>query len=351
LILRPHNELLMTFEQYENAFRIKAKTSSFSEENIVLCLNYAKPLIENDLPVIYNTTNLSALVGYKIGYLKKAATYTNHFYRKFEIKKKNGKLRSLKEPLPSLKEIQNWILENILYKVEVSKYAKAYVRKRNILDNVKYHRSRDKVLTLDIENFFGSIKRQNVETIFRGMNYSSNMSNLLSKLCCCDDVLPQGSATSPCLSNIYLKPFDKVISEYCNENSIRYTRYADDLAFSGKFDQELLIELVRRELKKIGLKLNEDKIKLMEQNSRQIITGIVVNDIIQIPKKDRNAIRQEVYYIMKFGLKDHLIRTKNTKSNYLKHLLGKINYAIYINPNDKEMMEYKVSIQSLGQQI
>jgi RNA-directed DNA polymerase len=338
----------MNFEQYECIFRQKAKDAGFSEENVKLCLFYAQPLIENNLPVIYNTTNLSALVGYKVSYLKKAALYTDYFYRSFKIKKKNGKLRELKEPLPSLKEIQCWILANILYKVQVSKYAKAYVRKRSIIDNVKYHRLKHKVLTLDIENFFGSIKRSMVEDIFRKIGYSFNMANLLSKLCCCNDCLPQGSATSPYLSNIYLIGFDEVISNYCKDHNIRYTRYADDLAFSGKFEEERLIELVSNELKKLSLVLNLEKIKIMERNTMQIITGIVVNDIVQIPKNDRNDIRKQVHYIVKFGLEDHLQRTKNTKANYVKHLLGKINYAVYINPKDKEMIGYKSIIQNLS---
>lgn len=87
----------MTFQHYENLFREKAEQAGYSEENIQKCLYYANPLIERGIPVIYNTSNLSALVGYNKLYLKKAALYTNSFYRKFSIKKRNGKKRELKE--------------------------------------------------------------------------------------------------------------------------------------------------------------------------------------------------------------------------------------------------------------
>jgi RNA-directed DNA polymerase len=194
----------MDFSQFETIFRYKARVSGYSEENIVSCLNYARPLIEKNFPVIFNTSNLAALVGYKTLYLKRAALHTNYFYRSFTIKKSNGKARILKEPLPSLKEIQVWILQNILYNtnIPISKYAKAYVKKKNLIENVKYHKSKEKVLTLDISNFFGSIERISIEKIFRTLGYSSNIANLLSKLCCCDNCLPQGAPTSPTLSNI-----------------------------------------------------------------------------------------------------------------------------------------------------
>jgi len=331
----------MTFEFYEKNFRIKAYKAGYSEDDIQKCLAYAKPLIENRLPVIYNTANLSALVGYNKYYLKKAALFTKSFYRKFTIKKKTGKLRYLNEPLPSLKEIQIWILNDILYSVPVSKFAKAYIRKRNIVDNVRFHRNKEKVVSLDIENFFSSIRRTSIENVFKKLGYSSNVSNLLSKLCCCDDILPQGAPTSPYLSNIYLCDFDKTISQYCLQSNIRYTRYADDLTFSGEFDESKLIKYVENELSRYQLRLNKDKIKVMGQNDRQIVTGLVVNKIIQISKDERNEIRQEIYYLKRFGLSEHLLRTNNNKSNYISHLLGKINYAIYINPNDKDMIEYK----------
>jgi RNA-directed DNA polymerase len=332
----------MTFEFYEKHFRAKAVKSGFSEDDIQRCLKYAKPLIESNLPVIYNTANLGALVGYRKNYLKRAVLFTSYFYRTFKIKKKSsGKLREIKEPLPSLKEIQIWILNHVLYEIRVSKFAKAYVPDRSILDNVRFHRNKVKVLSLDIKDFFPSIKRSQVEKIYRDVGYSSNVANLLSKLCCCDEILPQGAPTSPYLSNIYLIKFDNYIGAYCQQHEIRYTRYADDMIFSGVFDEKPVIDLVSHELTKLGLALNMEKIKVMGQNTRQLVTGVVVNKSLQIPKEQREKIRQEVYYIKKFGLSDHLNWTENNKANYLKHLLGKINYGLTLNPGDIDLKEYR----------
>ncbi|WP_448103963.1 reverse transcriptase domain-containing protein [Pedobacter panaciterrae] len=343
---RPHKKN-MNFNNYEKTFRKKAERSGFSEDNIVACLQYAEPIIQKKLPVIFNTANLAALVGYKTTYLKRAVRFTPYFYRKFLIKKRSGGMRELVEPLPSLKEIQDWILNNLLYEIKVSRYAKAYVRDRSLIENVKYHRNKNAVLALDIIDFFGSITLHHVEEIFLGFGYSSNVANLLAKLCTFDGVLPQGAPTSPYLSNLFLKSFDETVAVYCVARNIRYTRYADDLTFSGDVKDLDIEGFIEVELNKLGLYLRKDKTKLMERNQRQIVTGIVVNDKIQIPKSNRNFIRNEVHYLTKFGLEEHLKRTKNKKTNYLQHLMGKINFALHINPEDRKMHGYKASVKEI----
>ena len=275
--------------------------------------------------------------------------FTSYFYRNFIVKKRNGGFREISEPLPSLKEIQIWILENILYEIPVSKFAKAYIKGRNLLENAKYHKAQDFLICLDIEHFFPSIAVDKVEEIFGAMGYSSNLSNLFSKLCCCNGSLPQGSPSSPYLSNIYMAKFDSEISKYCVQNNIRYNRYADDisLSFSKKLNTDELIIYIRSELTRYNLKLNESKTKIMKPNNRQIVTGIVVNEKIQVPRYKRKEVRQEIYYLLKYGLASHLKHTGNNKANYLSHLLGKINYVLHINPMDREMQSYKDEIYKI----
>lgn len=340
----------MKFEHYKQEFEIKASNSGYTAENIERCLNYAKPLIDRGFPVIYNTSHLSVLVGYKKDYIKRAVVYTPYFYRDFEIKKKNGKMRKISEPLPSLKEIQDWILANILEVEKVSTFAKAYRKKIGLLDNVKFHKNQPKVLTLDLKDFFPSIKTENVELIFRSFGYSVLISNLLSKLCTRDGFLPQGAPTSPYLSNIFFKSADDLIIKYCLDNDIRYTRYADDLSFSGNFDEKQLIELVENIVFSMGLSLHPDKIKLMKPNERQTVTGIVVNEKPQVVFHKRNKLRQEMHYIIKFGIQSHMQRQKIKYKNYIEHLLGKINFILQFNPNDNEFQKYKEHIIGLKKQ-
>ncbi len=307
-------------------------------------MTYAKPIIEQKLPVVYNTTHLAALVGYRKVYLKKTALYTDYFYRKFIISKRNGKPRQIAEPLPSLKEIQLWILKNILENVPVSKFAKAYLPARNIIDNAKYHVGKPLILKLDIKDFFGSVSQKSVEQIFINLKYSSNISNLLSKLCTLNGSLPQGASTSPYLSNLYLSVFDDIVGKYAIKAKIRYTRYADDMTFSGEFNPNNVLQFIECELHNLGLYLNKSKIFIMRQHTRQLVTGIVVNKKMQVPKRDRQNLRLEMHFIKKFGLENHLEKTKNNRANYLHHLIGKLNFFITINPDDKEFVDYKLFV-------
>ncbi|MDX2279197.1 MAG: reverse transcriptase family protein [Saprospiraceae bacterium] len=331
----------MNFSQYKKEFEEKASKSGYTDENIRRCLDYAKPLIEKNLPIIYNTSHLSVLVGYKKEYIKRSVVYTPYFYRDFKIKKRNGKMRTISEPLPSLKEIQSWILENILENVKVSPFAKAYRKNVSIIENIKFHRNQPKVFIVDLQNFFPSIKANSVENIFLSLGYSKIISNLLAKLCTRDGHLPQGAPTSPYLSNIFFKSADDKIIKYCLENHIKYTRYADDLSFSGNFDENKLLKLIEETVISLGLTLNSEKTKLMKPNERQTVTGIVVNEKIQVVFHKRNKLRQDLYYINKFGLDSHMDRKGIKKRNYLEHLLGKVNFILQINPMDEEFKRYK----------
>jgi RNA-directed DNA polymerase len=331
----------MDFSNYKDAFTNEAIQSGYSEQNIQRCLDYAAPLFSNAVPIIYNTSHLSVLVGYKKEYLQKAALHTKYFYRDFEVVKRNGKKRPISEPLPSLKEIQHWILKKILYSIPVSPFAKAYKPNVSLIENIKFHRNQPKVFTLDLENFFPSITIDGVEKIFSELGYSNSISNLLAKLCTRNGTLPQGAPTSPTLSNLIFIDADEMIANYCIQKKIRYTRYADDLSFSGDFDEKELFVVVKGIIEKMKFKINTAKTKLMTPGNRQTVTGIVVNEKPQVVFHKRNELRQAMYYIQKFGIDEHREYREINQRNFLEHLLGKINFVLQINPKDTEFIKYK----------
>jgi RNA-directed DNA polymerase len=338
----------MDFKVYSTRFEQGAKEAGYSASQIVKCLEYSKGLYEKNLPVIYNSDHLSVLVGYSKSYIKRAVAFPQSFYRQFYIRKKQGGRRRLSEPLPSLKEIQRWILVNLLYKIGTHPYAKAYTIGATIKDNVKYHKKKPVVMSLDIKDFFGSISFVTVENIFKKSGYTPIISNLLTKLVTLNGSLAQGAPTSPYISNIVLKEFDSKIELYSKQHKLMFTRYADDLTFSGtQIDADGIKNIVAAELQKVGLYLNPDKTKLMFRKDRQIVTGLVVNVKPQIIRKERKFIRQQVYYIRKFGLTEHIRVRKIHNGNYLLHLIGKINYSLFINPSDKEMIDHKNFLHSL----
>lgn len=348
------------FENYKKIFREKALNSAYSEENIIKCLRYSENLVGNNLPIIYNSYHLSGLVGYQHDYLSRAILSTQFFYRHFKIEKKNGKHRKIAEPLPSLKEIQYFILKEILYKQKVSKFCKSYIPKKKFREYLRFHSNEKEVLTLDIKDFFTSIKFNLIHNYFLKIGYSRDVALYLSCLCTYTDIdtekkvnaliryLPQGAPTSPYLSNLVLIDFDNDVASYCTKNKIKYTRYADDMAFSGdSIKKDDLVGFIKNQLKTYNLELNEEKINYMKQNVPQIISGVIVNKKLQLSKEERNDIRKVMYFIIKYGIESHLQKTNETREYYISHLLGKIQYALNLNPYDEDLKKYKQYLVSL----
>lgn len=328
----------MNWEEYKSKFYHYAIFIGKSDEYINSCLNYAENLFKNGLPVIYDQQHLSLLVGYKEIYLIKVSNSQELFYREFEIKKKNKiDYRTISEPLPNLKNIQRWILREILNKLEPSEYSKAFRPNYSIKDNAKFHKRQKKVLTIDIKNYFESIGYDKVLVFFRNLGYNKQVSVMLANICTLNNGLPQGAPTSPMLSNLITKKLDRRIAGFTKKQNIRYTRYADDLTFSGDFDEGYVIRFTKSILNSEGFAINDSKTRVRLRNQRQEVTGIVVNEKMQASRSYRRDFRKQMYYIKKYGLDSHVNSIDaGSKINYLYHLLGMANFIININPNDKE---------------
>jgi RNA-directed DNA polymerase len=327
---------MLDWQKYAKDFRRAAIENGFSNEYVESCLKYARPLNQRNLPVIYDQEHFSKLVGYKLDYVLAASHSTPKFYRVFNISKKQGGIREIAEPLPSLKEIQRWILDNILYTCKPSKFAKGFIPHISIRDNARFHRNQALVLSLDIKDFFPSIRIGRVYNFFRRLGYQSSVLYLLTHLCTLNRCLPQGAPTSPALSNLIVLRMDRRLSGFALKEKIRYTRYADDITFSGEFESGRIIKFVRKVVADEGLELNENKTRLMQRHKRQEVTGIVVNEKLQAPRHDRKELRKAIYFIEKYGLDSHIRHTQNFRSHYLKHLLGIANFFLFVNPKDKD---------------
>lgn len=316
--------------------RLKGKT----DEYCIGQLEYAKKLYDQDIPIIYNTKHLSALTGYSEDYLYAVSNDATNFYRYFTIPKRNGKTRQINEPLPSLKEVQYWILQEILIKLPVSPYAKAYINGKSIKDNARFHKRQQKVLSMDLKDFFPSISYGRILSVFRKTGYREQVAVMLANICSLNNGLPQGAPTSPALSNIIAKGLDFKIEKYIKNKKIRYTRYADDLTFSGDFNEGDLIKNIERIASQQGFWINHEKTRVRKRNQRQEVTGIVVNEKMQVNRKLRRQLRSTAYYIQKYGYVSHIEHTGQTRRNYLYYLIGLASYALFINPSDKNMRHY-----------
>ena len=269
-------------------------------------------------------------------------------YRKAKLPKKNGGFRNLSVPDEVLKSIQRQISEVLLIHMPVSRYAKAYRFGSSTLRNAKHHVGKQVVLKLDILHFFDSIQYSTVkDKVFPAQIYAEPLRILLTMLCYHKDALPQGAPSSPAITNIILYGFDELVGQWCRERGISYTRYCDDMTFSGDFDPAEVIRFVRLELKKTGFLLNEQKTRIQRPGQQQTVTGIVVNEKLSIPADYRRKLRQELYYCRKFGILEHMqkIGLEIPEDTYRMRLLGKVNYVLQVHPDDRDMLDARKWLQ------
>lgn len=285
--------------------------------------------------------------------LKLLYTISNHaekHYKVFKIPKRNGGYRTIYEPDYTLKSIQRNILNNVLNERITSSYAKAYKEGLSLVDNATPHVNKKVILKLDIKDFFPSIDFLKVyKKAFPRNIYPEAVASLLTNLTTYNNFLPQGTPTSSYISNLVLRSFDIKVGNFCEDRNISYTRYCDDMTFSGSFDTKEVITFVKNALYKEGFILNKQKIKIIKPNKAQIVTGIVCNEKLSIPRPYKKAIRQSMYYINKYGLDNHLkhIKSLDDKTTYLNKLYGQVLFVLQIEKNDSEFLNYKNTLIKL----
>ena len=337
----------MQFSTYKKLFAKEARKKRHDEAYIATCLDYARLLAENNVPIIYSIEHFSLLTGMNLDYLLAMSRAPEHFYREFTIPKKNGGQRLIDEPTPDLKYIQRWILDNILINASISPCAKGFVTGLSIKDSAKFHINQNVLLNVDIKDFFSSISINYIYDVFYALGYSKKLSWFFSYLCTFDGRLPQGAPSSPYLSNLVMKEIDEKTWSFARDHGYRYSRYADDISLSGDVDVSQSLSFLRNVLKDRSLCLNPDKTRVLRRGARQEVTGVVVNTKMGVPRTYRKKIRQEIYYIKKYGIENHLARLEMSREFYQLNLLGRINHVLFINPRDSEMLEYRDYLKKL----
>lgn len=279
-------------------------------------------------------------------------------YHMARLPKRDGGSRRLLVPDPLLKSVQRNILHHCLDGREVSSYAYAYRRGLGLKEHAAVHaaagaaggrRERGRqILKLDIRNFFDNILFPRVYAFaFPAQLFPPAAAGLLAHLCCYYDRLPQGAPTSPAISNLVMKPFDESMGSWCGQRGILYTRYCDDLIFSGEFDAKAVYWKTKHFLEDIGFELNDAKTRLLHDGMRQTVTGIVVNEKPQVPASYRRKLRQEIYYCMEHGVFAHLERLwgraplPEEEEAYMQAVQGRISYVLQINPQDEAFGAYR----------
>lgn len=257
--------------------------------------------------------------------------------------------RQIHAPAPDIRAYQKWIYKKMLADLPLSEASIAYRKSKRyrLSETMKRHEGARWMVKMDIASFFNSIRENQVYRVFEQLGYSKAVTVLLTKLTTLDGHLPQGAPSSPTLANLVMFDFDKTILQYCAERNLCYTRYSDDLVFSGdEMDASALIRFVSRELAKLGLRVNREKTRVYGPGSRHLALGVVCNKSAHTPRTYRRELRQELYFIQKYGLAAHLERKFDTENRqqpkmYLHRLLGKTNWILSFEPENKEFLGYK----------
>ena len=319
--------------------KVKSLNISLTEkESLEQCILNNK----SKIPIILDTYHLSNILGIRWNVLKRVINESQKSYYEFSISKKNGGKRKISMPEEILIHIQRSIKDKILSKIAISKYANGFVEKKSIIINAEKHLDQEMLLNIDLKSFFPSIHKGRVYYVFNKLcHYSNDVSFCLTNLVTYKNALPQGAPTSPIMSNIVAYMLDIRLSTLAKKLEINYTRYADDITFSGNRNKinKSLLNLVTKIVEECGFRINESKTRFANKGRRQEVTGLIVNGKkVNVPKNYIQEIRKELYFLKRFGIKQHREKIGFKNLYYQDHLLGKIMFVRQINEEKGEIL-------------
>lgn len=255
-------------------------------------------------------------------------------YKCRELPRKNKAPRKIEEPIQILKFIQRRILTRILMQTDdLPDPAHGFVRGRSTATAAAPHQNQPMVVCCDLRDFFPSISKQRVWGIFRSLIIHPRISNLLAELTTFQGRLPQGAPTSPMLANLVVRRMDRRLAGIARARGITYTRYADDMIFSGDTDTLKMIPAVRAIAKEEGFSLAEEKTRILRRGRRQKVCGLVVNEKVGVPRRWRRRLRAEI----------HNISTgKSFDPARLPHIQGKLAYMQHLHPEETLKLKEKL---------
>ncbi|ELV7515515.1 RNA-directed DNA polymerase [Photobacterium damselae] len=323
------------------------------EENQAKVLTfYALQLQNKSLPVVFELAHFSKLLGVELALISRIATSPHKFYRSFQVKKRRGGNRDISAPYPKLYYIQSWIKTNILENLSIHEASYAYEKGKSHIDNAKNHIGDRDVLKLDLVDFFGNINIDLIVKVFINAGYSKKLSCQLANICSNGVCLPQGSPSSPIISNIVLFELDKELSILAQEHKLTYTRYADDLTFSGeKIDHKIFSDVIKK-IEGYGFEVNKDKSNIYKKGKRKTITGIVVSrDGIRSPKKIRRQFRMDSYNLIKNKHQQFNGELGQINPIFLDEVIGRGKYIQTIEPNNVLVRERLISLLALRKEL
>lgn len=313
-------------------------------------LDYIRPLVENGVPVIFDFRHLCELLGRTPDFLARAASSPGHFYRSFQIPKKSGGSRTISAPYPLLKECQRWIATQIINRRPLHPAATAYRPNSSIVSNVAPHLSTGtQVLVMDIKDFFPSITKKRLIGWFSSLGYNYEVAISLTSLCCLEGHLPQGSPASPHISNAICVTLDRRLERLADHFSIKYTRYADDMCFSGAHIPAEAVNLIANAVTQSGFVVNPEKTRRHgSASTSKVVTGInIASGSPRLPRDRRRQLSHTLHFIEAFGYLSHRAKLKISDPKYLLKLRGHLEYWRMIEPANERVHQFIAQVSQL----
>jgi RNA-directed DNA polymerase len=325
------------------------------------------------VPVLATPADIARALGLEIPRLRWLAFHSEapamtHYVR-FQIPKKSGGVRELAAPQRELARCQEWIRVNILDRIPLHDAAHGFVRGRGTMSNAVPHVRRDVVVNADLKDFFPSISFPRVKGVFQQLGYSPAAATIHALLCteCPRNRvtyggrelfvatgprgLPQGASTSPALSNLVARGLDSRLAGLARKLGWDYTRYADDLTFSASGEPTAKTAWLLARLRHIAgeenFTVNEAKTRVQRPNSRQTVTGIVVNRRPNVPRDMVRRLRAILHRAKTEGL---AAQNKENHPFFEAWVGGMIAYIQMVNPDrgQKLKAEFDALPRTLG---
>ncbi len=262
------------------------------------------------------------------------------------IKKRSGAKRNLYIPNDRLKYLQRLLL-SLTERMYSPRYpVHGFTKNKGIITNAAAHQRRRYILNIDIKDFFPSISRNRIFGLLRNIGIDEEVAEIICDLTLIANQLPQGAPTSPILSNMICLKLDKMLLDFCKENHFRYTRYADDITISshtypaelfshprtnfGNVLEEELSNTIRSIFSQNGFLIHPSKTWYMTSKTRKDVTGLVVNEFVNVRRKFVRNIRSSLFKVDNLGyeLAQKEFRERYPNNGALKeNLRGRIDFV------------------------
>ncbi|WP_353532878.1 reverse transcriptase family protein [Cognatishimia sp. WU-CL00825] len=351
-----------------------AKAAGRDSDTLSAAASIAKAIkqVSPNLPVIFSLSHLAHLVDVSPKSLRPIVDRMSDPYRHFRLRKKSGgkgskapkrRFRDIYAPQPHVLRTQRWIAQNILNSIQPHPSSFGFAPGSDMLGAATLHCGCAWLLKMDVSNFFESISERQAYWVFRKCGYTALLSFQLARLCtrsvdrnhyfhlketkyphpiATEGFLPQGAPTSPMLANLAVYSLDEKLKRIADDFGWKYSRYADDLAFStdqsaSRTDALRLRGMVEGALKNIGLSENSSKTRISPPGARKVLLGVLIDrDRPRLTRRYKDNIETHLYALNheKIGVLAHQSkRGFSSVTGMRHHVRGLISFAYHVDKN------------------